>query len=103
MATWLDFLNTTDSELDLLAQSCDPATFGLNQQDVLNESYRKAFKMDRGKFCATFDLEESQILKRFSTELLEGADGMKSLTAQLYKLNVYGMSLAVKPWLRCLL
>jgi len=51
--------------------------------------------MDKGKFCATFDLEESQILKRVSTELLEGADGMKSLTAQLYKLNVYGMSLVV--------
>ena len=67
--------------------------FGLNQEDVLDESYRKALKMDRGKFSTTFNLEESSILKCIAAELLTVRDSKKSLRAELYKLNIYGMCL----------
>lgn len=47
----IDLSNATVEELEDLSQACDPATFGLNQNDVLDESYRKAWKLDSDYFC----------------------------------------------------
>jgi hypothetical protein len=88
-------LQATDAELGLLAQSCEPATFGLNQEDVLDESYRKACKMNRDKFATTFNLEESKILESVGAELLARRGGKKFLRAELYKLNVYGVCVSL--------
>jgi len=35
-------MHLLDLQLEALAQTCEPATFGLEQQDVLDEMYRKA-------------------------------------------------------------
>ncbi|KAF5374125.1 hypothetical protein D9615_008850 [Tricholomella constricta] len=67
-SAWIDLSQATESKLEALSAACEPATFGLDQLDVLDESYRKAGKMDT---------------------LLNGADEGKILKAELYKLNVY--------------
>ncbi|KAH9927887.1 hypothetical protein B0H21DRAFT_894828 [Amylocystis lapponica] len=53
-----------------LTEACDPATFGLNQENVFDESYRKAVKLD-------------------SSTSLSSDDEERSISAELYKLNVY--------------
>ena len=42
----LDFAHSTPEELETLSQACQPASFGFNKEDVLNEAYRKAGNMD---------------------------------------------------------
>ncbi|KAF8895154.1 hypothetical protein BD779DRAFT_1668491 [Infundibulicybe gibba] len=86
----LDLPTASDEKLKLLADACDPATFGLNQTDVLDESYRKAGKMDNDKFFTKFTPETYQLMERISAQLLDGEDQQRSIRAEPYKLNVYG-------------
>jgi hypothetical protein len=78
------------NELEALTQACEPATFGRANEDVLDETYRKAGKMDRSRFATQFDLAEARLLDVIRGELLrENKD--KGVVAELYKLNVYGL------------
>ncbi|KAJ7315757.1 hypothetical protein DFH08DRAFT_790188 [Mycena albidolilacea] len=88
----IDLGNATEEDLLGLAAACDQATFGVNQKDVLDESYRKAGKMELSKFAARLDVVASGLVDAISADILEGqdADGDKILRAELYKLNVYG-------------
>ncbi|THH27523.1 hypothetical protein EUX98_g6662 [Antrodiella citrinella] len=82
-----------NSEALLVARSsrcvkcCDAATFGRNHEDVLDEDYRKAGKIDAPNFAATFDLIESVLLPIISERLLSKDTAIR---AERYKLNVYG-------------
>ncbi|KAI0350190.1 hypothetical protein OH77DRAFT_1431338 [Trametes cingulata] len=79
-------------ELQHLAETCDPATFGVDQKDVYDEAYRKAGKLDSSDFALNFSPERAGVLEAVRAELL--VEGRKSTTdsilAELYKLNVYG-------------
>ncbi|KAH9984619.1 hypothetical protein BJV77DRAFT_1071918 [Russula vinacea] len=55
-ARHIDLGNATSDELEKLTQACEPATFGLNQEDVLDETYRKAGKMDPECFSLMLDV-----------------------------------------------
>ena len=44
-----------ETALKLLSDACDPATFGLDDKDVLYESYRKAGKLDADNFSIAED------------------------------------------------
>jgi len=74
-----------------LSRACSPATFGLNHQDVLDESYRKAGKLDVGKFSWLFSPASRS---DFTVQLVSGlfpSDSLrKGIRFELYKLNVYG-------------
>jgi len=74
-----------------LSRACSPATFGLNHQDVLDESYRKAGKLDVGKFSWLFSPASRS---DFTVQLVSGlfpSDSLrKKICFELYKLNVYG-------------
>ncbi|KAH8114724.1 hypothetical protein DFH11DRAFT_1688810 [Phellopilus nigrolimitatus] len=86
----LDFCNATDEDVKHLADTCDAATFGRNQEDVLDESYRKAGKLDTAHFSTNIDVERSGLMNAIRYDLLEGHDGRRPIKAELYKLNVYG-------------
>ncbi|EED79503.1 predicted protein, partial [Postia placenta Mad-698-R] len=77
-------------QLRQLAEACDVATFGVNNQDVHDESYRKAGKLDSANFSLKLDLAGSGLLDVIRDNLLEGHGEAKSIRAELYKLNVYG-------------
>ena len=83
-------MNVTDQQLDNLFKSCDPATFGRAQQDVLDESYRKAGKLDANRFATHFSPTDVGILETVSDLLLRDRVPEKSIHLELYKLNVYG-------------
>ncbi|KAJ7596076.1 hypothetical protein C8J56DRAFT_1012248 [Mycena floridula] len=84
---FIDLSNPSDEDLEALSQACQPASFGRGNQDVMDESYRKAGKLDSSQFSLPFDLHKSGIMDRVVATLLQ--DG-KSLRTELYKLNVYG-------------
>ncbi|PIL34916.1 hypothetical protein GSI_02703 [Ganoderma sinense ZZ0214-1] len=87
-------LSTASAEqLQHLADTCAPATFGVAGEDVYDESYRKAGKLDNKDFSITFDGRSSRLAEAVRTELLlENPMRVKSqdLKMELYKLNVYG-------------
>ncbi|KAF7329115.1 Fe2OG dioxygenase domain-containing protein [Mycena kentingensis (nom. inval.)] len=88
-ARYIDFNQATDEQLEQLAKACERASFGLNQENVLDENYRKAGKMDLDKFAARFDV--SGVLGVVAPYLFEDqGTGASTLHAEMYKLNVYG-------------
>ena len=90
----INLLTATEDQLAALSDACDAATFGLNQQDVLDESYRKARKMDVENFATPFEVSAQgcnvlEIVRRGLLEAAAGEDGRR-ICAELYKLNIYG-------------
>ena len=87
---FIDFASSTPEQLDQLAAECVPATFGRGNQDVYDESYRKALKMDASNFAVQFDPASSGLIKTIERNLLHPADIDMSIIPEIYKLNVYG-------------
>jgi hypothetical protein len=95
--SYIDLSKATVPQLEQLSKACDPATFGVDQKDVLDESYRKAGKLDTAHFAQKFSLGRSGLINAINSDLLEGHDENKMIEAELYKLNVYGKSHHT-PW-----
>ncbi|KAJ3504189.1 hypothetical protein NLJ89_g8065 [Agrocybe chaxingu] len=89
-AELVDFAHPTETKLEALSKACQAATFGRAQQDVLDESYRKALKMDASAFATQFAPLELGILHTIRQNLLRGQKAEKPIRVELYKLNVYG-------------
>ncbi|KAG9308531.1 hypothetical protein JVU11DRAFT_11875 [Chiua virens] len=83
----LDLAHATTEELEALSQACEPATFGLNNKDVLDETYRKAGKLDLDEFATLFDPRSLGIHDVIERDLLATDQAVEF---ELYKLNVYG-------------
>ncbi|KAF5572387.1 hypothetical protein FPANT_13125 [Fusarium pseudoanthophilum] len=84
-----------------LLADCQPATFGIGSQEVLDEEYRKAGKMNTEDFCTNFNPYEYGIVDTINQALAQAsvadARGL-GVKAELYKLNVYsGPSGKFKP------
>ncbi|PIL34921.1 hypothetical protein GSI_02708 [Ganoderma sinense ZZ0214-1] len=81
------------AQLQHLADTCAPASFGVGGEDIYDETYRKAGKLDCEDFAITFDASRSCLADVIRNELLvENPKKVKSedLNIELYKLNVYG-------------
>ncbi|KAJ7142874.1 hypothetical protein C8R44DRAFT_866152 [Mycena epipterygia] len=91
-ASRIDLGRATEENLAELASACEQATFGVDQTDVLDESYRKAGKLDLTEFAARLDVVASGLVDAITPDILQGqdADGRKALRAEMYKLNVNG-------------
>ncbi|KAG6831031.1 hypothetical protein H0H87_006520 [Tephrocybe sp. NHM501043] len=89
-ASWLNLSDAAEHELEALAHACMPATFGRNNEDVLDESYRKAGKLDIDDFSTKLSIECIGLTNRICAQLLDCADDDKTIKAEMYKLNVYG-------------
>ncbi len=81
-----------EARLAQLLEDCQPATFGYHNKDVLDETYRKAAKMDRSAFSPDFCPYELGIIDTIAQVLLPNAKkgGLTGgVQAELYKLNVH--------------
>ncbi|KAI0715752.1 hypothetical protein C8T65DRAFT_694585 [Cerioporus squamosus] len=89
---FIELNKTADSpdSLKALQSACEPAKFGRGDETVLDETYRKAGKMDTSEFMLRLDVVRSGILGAACSSLLCGEQVKWSVTAELYKLNVYG-------------
>ncbi|KAI9708275.1 MAG: hypothetical protein M1828_003011 [Chrysothrix sp. TS-e1954] len=76
-----------------LVEDCQPATFGKNGQDVLDESYRKALKLDTDCFSTTFEPYSCGITNVITRMLLGNSNHdlstRRNVRTELYKLNIY--------------
>ncbi|KAI5888560.1 uncharacterized protein SCHCODRAFT_01132416 [Schizophyllum commune H4-8] len=87
----IDLANASSADLQALSDACQPASFGMNDTNVYDESYRKARKMDASDFAAKFDPEDSGLLDSIWPDFLsDGGDTRQRVICELYKLNVYG-------------
>lgn len=94
----VELVSATEEELQRLADTCDPASFGRGAETVLDESYRKAGKLDITDFAINFDPVACGLLDTLRDILLEGYYGKEwGIRAELYKLNVYGPGSFFKP------
>jgi len=84
----IDFSSAGTDDLEALYRACKPAEFGRNGENVLDESYRKAGKMDLTSFATLFDPRSLRIHEEVSNVLL--TQGFATMDMELYKLNVYG-------------
>jgi hypothetical protein len=90
------FSSTTEA-LEVLTAACQPATFGRNNEDVLDESYRKASKLDITQFATSFNLQSTPIPRVVETDFLaETLSVTETIKYELYKLNIYGQSIIFK-------
>ncbi|KAI1288943.1 hypothetical protein F5Y03DRAFT_378833 [Xylaria venustula] len=86
-----------DGQEDILAglvRDMKPATFGFQGEDVYDESYRKALKLDTSRFASTFNPYELGIVDAVAQLLLpnllgRSATRKRGVRAELYKLNAY--------------
>ncbi|KAJ7748940.1 hypothetical protein B0H16DRAFT_1251342, partial [Mycena metata] len=87
----IDLGNAKKAELVALAAACNQATFGIAQKDVLDETYRKAGKIDLAQFASRLDVVASGLIDAIAPDILQGqgAEGDKTLRAELHRLNVY--------------
>ncbi len=87
----LDFVNASEDDLKNLADACAPATFARNQEDIHDETYRRAGVLDTAEFAIGFDPVSSGVIGSIEDLLLEGHKRSDvRLVHGLYKLNVYG-------------
>ena len=56
---------------------------------MLDETYRKAVKMDSGCFASMLDPFHTDLIKIVRGYLLEGSKSTTGIKAELYKLNIY--------------
>ena len=92
----------TETQAHDLSCACSPATFGRNNQDVLDESYRKAGKLDAGKFSWPFTpANHGDFTVRLISGLFPSNSLHKGIRFELYKLNVYGKTFSTNLPLRC--
>jgi len=94
-ARHVNFTDATSDELEQLAQTCQPATFGRNDKDVMDETYRKAGKMDSELFSTPLVYDYTDIVNIVRECLLDGTDSLRKLKVELYKFNVYGTCLVI--------
>lgn len=87
---FIDFASSTPEQLGQLAAACSQATFGRGNQDVYDESYRKALKMDATNFAVQFDPTLSGLTETIEQNLLRENSGEVSIKPEIYKLNLYG-------------
>jgi len=88
----------TDQALQSLLSSCEPATFGRGGQDVYDETYRRATKLDTTEFCTDFNPYEHGIVDIIAQLLLPPVrSDLSGIRAELYKLNAYSAPAYFKP------
>ncbi|KAG6375282.1 hypothetical protein JVT61DRAFT_3504 [Boletus reticuloceps] len=84
----IDFSSAGTDDLEALYHACQPAEFGRNGENVLDDSYRKAGKMDPTSFSTLVDPHSLGIYDQVSKALLTQSFATKDM--ELYKLNIYG-------------
>ncbi|KAK5629470.1 hypothetical protein RRF57_005185 [Xylaria bambusicola] len=77
-----------------LLRDMHPATFGVKGEEVYDESYRKASKLDTSRFSSSFNPYELGIVDAVAQLLLPNLKEnrpkwKRGVRAELYKLNVY--------------
>ncbi|ESK89103.1 hypothetical protein Moror_5276 [Moniliophthora roreri MCA 2997] len=86
----LNLASATAEQLTKLISVCDAAPFGRGAQTVMDESYRKALKLELAQFATPFDLAATGILHKIQQDLVDTDTAIRRpIRAEPYKLNIY--------------
>ncbi|EEB96184.1 hypothetical protein MPER_04725, partial [Moniliophthora perniciosa FA553] len=86
----LNLASATTEQLTKLVSACDAAPFGRGAQTVMDESYRKALKLELAQFATPFDLAATGILHKIQQDLVDTDTALRRpIRAEPYKLNIY--------------
>ncbi len=88
LGSWREavFPGATAHDIQQLVDACSVASFGIDDQQVTDRSYRDAYKLDPDLFTSTFQLSNTPILGEITTTTVPNSHHIR---AELYKLNVY--------------
>ena len=80
--------NDADSQAAFakLLEDSEPATYGVGSEAVLDETYRKAGKMNAARFSTNFNPYEHGVIDAIAQALTHGDH--RGIRAELYNLNV---------------
>ena len=87
---FIDFTCVTSKELNLLFATRRPVPFHHESEDVYNESYRKALKLEAPDFAVRLDLVGSGLMRNVEDKLLQHEMENKCLRGEVCELNAYG-------------
>ncbi|KAI0365153.1 hypothetical protein BV20DRAFT_1102883 [Pilatotrama ljubarskyi] len=98
-ARYIDLTESSEGQVDLAAleDACAPASFGRNQETILDETYRRAGKMDPSNFMTRFSVSGAGLLDAIRLGLFTGPESKRDIRSELYALNVYGKDAFFKP------
>jgi len=82
--------DASEDQLERLGKAWNPATFGVKQKNVFDESYRKAGKLEIINFSTGLNIWKLGLIEIVRSAVLEEGESSKPVEAELYKLNVYG-------------
>ncbi|KAF9027605.1 hypothetical protein BDZ89DRAFT_951991, partial [Hymenopellis radicata] len=86
----LNLANATDAEMAQLVAACDAAPFGRGNETVVDETYRKARKLDLSRFALPFELAGTGIINKIYRDLVKSDTALhRFIRAEPYKLNIY--------------
>jgi len=88
--SWLKLHHCSNESLEHLANTCEPAGFGRNKENIYDESYRKAGRLSSEFFRPMLDIKAAGLINLIHERLLCGSKADKAIRAELYNLNVYG-------------
>lgn len=95
----LNLAQASPEELAKLIASCDAAPFGRGTESVLDDSYRKALKLNLSQFGMPFELAATNIIAKIRQELVESTTLLhRTIRAEPYKLNIYGAYILFQPY-----
>ncbi|KAF8990133.1 hypothetical protein BDZ89DRAFT_1173686 [Hymenopellis radicata] len=90
VATYLNLANATDAEMAQLVVACDAAPFGRGSETVVDETYRRARKLDLSRFALPFELAGTGIINKIYRDLVKSDTALhRFIRAEPYKLNIY--------------
>ncbi|KAI5076475.1 hypothetical protein GOP47_0008540 [Adiantum capillus-veneris] len=91
---YMELPTQDDGIVGKLVAACTEASFGKGTETMFDPTYRRSLKLEPKDFLTSFELHSSQILEDIKRVLVPNTD---SITAQLYKLNVYRQGDFFKP------
>ncbi|KZV64359.1 hypothetical protein PENSPDRAFT_757295 [Peniophora sp. CONT] len=82
--------SATNEQLNILAEACSVAPFGRGAEAVVDDTYRKAGKLDLPYFAIPFEPATTPLVAGIKESVLEGKASKRPIRFELYKVNVYG-------------
>ena len=83
----VEFPGVSEAAMIKLLDVCSVASYGYEGKDVVDKSYRNAFKLDPDNFITSFQICSTPILQ----EIQSIVPTVVGLRAELYKLNIYAL------------
>ncbi|KAF5344303.1 hypothetical protein D9756_011599 [Leucocoprinus leucothites] len=85
----LNMAAISEGDIQDLVDACSPAPFGRGAESVLDDTYRKALKLEDNLFAWRFNPDSGNFIAQLAHQLSPWAKFNKGFRAEVSKLNIY--------------